>query len=202
MIARAPTIPSVILWGLLNESLSQEAACRPGYERLIGEIRRLDPSRPVTFASNHWRDDLMFDLVDVISINTYPGWYIGELEALPAGLDEVIARLEKADAASKPAILSEIGAGAVPGWRDQNRTRWSEEYQAALLEAVIRHLFHDTTALHGPRDLAVLRLPELGAGAAGAQRPRGFNNKGVVDEYRRPKLAYDTVRRMYRELAR
>ncbi len=34
------------------------------------------------------------------------------------------------------------------------------------------------------------------------QRPRAFNNKGVVDEYRRPKLAYDTVRRMYRELAR
>ena len=32
-------------------------------------------------------------------------------------------------------------------------------------------------------------------------RPRGFNNKGVVDEYRRPKLAYDLVRRLYRELA-
>ena len=25
--------------------------------------------------------------------------------------------------------------------------------------------------------------------------PRGFNDKGIVDEYMRPKLAYETVRR-------
>ena len=28
-------------------------------------------------------------------------------------------------------------------------------------------------------------------------RPRTMNNKGVVDEYRRPKLAYDIVRRRF-----
>jgi beta-glucuronidase len=32
-------------------------------------------------------------------------------------------------------------------------------------------------------------------------RPRGYNNKGTVDEFRRPKLAYDTVRRRMREAA-
>ena len=27
-------------------------------------------------------------------------------------------------------------------------------------------------------------------------RPRGFNNKGAVDEYRRPKLAWHRIRQM------
>ena len=27
-------------------------------------------------------------------------------------------------------------------------------------------------------------------------RPRAFNNKGTLDEYRRPKLAYDRVREL------
>ncbi len=201
MIGSAANHPSVILWGLLNESASQDAASRPGYERLIGEIRRLDPSRPVTYASNHWRDDLAFDLIDVVSINTYPGWYVGELATLPAELDRVIERLEQPDVASKPAILSEIGAGAVPGWRDQNRTRWSEEYQAALLETVIRHVFHDTKRFAG---LAIWQFSDCRSSELTERvlrRPRAFNNKGVVDEYRRPKLAFDTVRRMYRELA-
>ncbi|MBQ7520350.1 MAG: hypothetical protein IJU12_08525, partial [Clostridia bacterium] len=31
------------------------------------------------------------------------------------------------------------------------------------------------------------------------QRPRTYNNKGVVDEFRRPKMAYRTVRALFRE---
>jgi hypothetical protein len=31
-------------------------------------------------------------------------------------------------------------------------------------------------------------------------RARGFNNKGVVDEYRRPKQAYEVVRAHYHAL--
>jgi beta-glucuronidase len=30
------------------------------------------------------------------------------------------------------------------------------------------------------------------------RRPRHYNNKGLVDEYRRPKLAYETVRVLLR----
>lgn len=28
-------------------------------------------------------------------------------------------------------------------------------------------------------------------------RPRTYNNKGIVDEYRRPKLAYQTVKELF-----
>ena len=31
-------------------------------------------------------------------------------------------------------------------------------------------------------------------------RPRTMNNKGIVDEYRRPKLAYEVVKDSYRSL--
>ena len=102
--------------------------------------------------------------------------------------------------AGKPVIISEIGAGAVPGWHDQNRTRWSEEYQAALLERVIRHLFLDRQRASG---LAIWQFCDCRVSQQAdriIRRPRGFNNKGVVDEYRRPKLAFDLVRKMFHDL--
>jgi len=33
-------------------------------------------------------------------------------------------------------------------------------------------------------------------------RPRNMNNKGIVDEYRRPKLAYAAVKAMFEEDAK
>jgi beta-glucuronidase len=33
-------------------------------------------------------------------------------------------------------------------------------------------------------------------------RPRAFNNKGTVDEYRRPKLAYEAVKAIFKEAAK
>lgn len=38
--------------------------------------------------------------------------------------------------------------------------------------------------------------------AAGINRARGFNNKGILNEYRKPKLAYHAVRQCYLEFAR
>jgi len=58
MIPAAANHPSVITWGIINESHSDDPACRPAYERLLGRIRELDPTRPVTYANNHWREDV------------------------------------------------------------------------------------------------------------------------------------------------
>ena len=33
-------------------------------------------------------------------------------------------------------------------------------------------------------------------------RPRTFNNKGILDEYRRPKMAFRVVRELFRAAAR
>ncbi|MBN1246323.1 MAG: hypothetical protein JXC32_01635 [Anaerolineae bacterium] len=209
MVADAYNHPSVIMWGILNESHSHDAACRPGYEALLGRLRDLDATRPITYASNHPFEDLCLDLVDIVSVNCYPGWYGSEIEKIPEEIDRIVAALDADGAgaqrdrlsqADKPLIISEIGAGAIYGWRDWNAARWSEQYQAALLEMVIYHLFRSSTRFAG---LAIwqfcdIRSSEMVQKILG--RPKGFNNKGVVDAYRRPKQAYETVKRAFAAL--
>jgi beta-glucuronidase len=152
----------------------------------------------VTYASNHPFDDLCFDLADIMSINTYPGWYMGSIDEIPAWLDRIVAHLDAGVGVDKPLIISEIGAGAIPGWRDWNGERWTEQYQARLLEAVIRYLFVERSRACG---LSIWLYNDFRT-AATVGRPRGFNDKGVVDEFRRPKLAYEVVRRMLHALKR
>jgi beta-glucuronidase len=196
MIRAAENRPSVIIWGLLNESQSHDERSRPGYQDLIQHIRLTDPSRPITFASNHPYDDRCFDLVDIISINTYPGWYFEDISNIPESMVSILDNLDNQPESNKPVIISEIGAGAIPGWRDLNGNRWTEEYQAQLLEKVIHHLFIDEQRVMG---LSIWLFNDYRTRDT-IMRPRGFNNKGVVDEYRRPKLAYQVVKRLFRKL--
>ncbi|MBN1137218.1 MAG: beta-galactosidase [Anaerolineae bacterium] len=197
MVAMSANHPSVIMWGILNESHSQIEECRPAYERLLGRLRELDPTRPVTYASNHPFDDICFDLADVISINTYPGWYVGEIDKIADNLDHIIRHLNIVGQGNKPLIISEIGAGAIPGWRDWNGARWTEQYQVKLLDAVLRHLFIDTQRTCGISLWQFCDCRSSEEGSRILRRPRGFNNKGIVDEYRRPKLAYETVKQFF-----
>ncbi len=206
MVAGAFNHPSVIMWGILNESHSHNPACREAYATLLGRLRELDPSRPVTYASNHPFEDVCLDLVDIVSVNCYPGWYGSEIRHIPDEIDRILAHLAAGDQAHKPLIISEIGAGGIYGWRDWNGARWTESYQARLLETVIRHLFVSAAEGQG-RDraagLAIWQFCDCRTSEAVRKilgRPRGFNNKGVVDEYRRPKQAYDVVKREFQAL--
>lgn len=204
MVSAAAHHPSVIMWGLLNEAFSSDPEARPTYETLIAHLRDADPTRPITFATNQLdAGDRCLDLCDIVSINHYPGWYKGDVADIPAELDRIIAQVAASDAASanKPLILSELGAGAIPGWEDPHNGRWTETYQATVLEAAIEHLFTTRRDVTG---LAIwqycdVRTTEFVETAL--KRPRGFNNKGIVDEHRRPKLAYDSVRHAYRKLS-
>jgi beta-glucuronidase len=201
MVAAAYNHPSILMWGVLNESHSHDASCRPAYAKLLGRLRELDETRPVTYASNHPFEDVCLDLVDIVAVNCYPGWYGSELARIPEDLDRIVAYVDGPQGQSdKPLIISEIGAGAIYGWRDQNGARWTEQYQMALLEAVIRHLFEDRDRFAG---LAIWQFCDVRASEAVQKilaRPRGFNNKGVVDEYRRPKMAYGAVKRAFHAL--
>lgn len=200
MVAMAQLHPSVIFYGILNESDSQDPASRRTYARLLGQLRQLDPTRPVTFATHHVFEDLCLDMADIVSVNCYPGWYQKEIEDIPNYLDQVIQHLDEIGSGNKPLIISEIGAAAVPGWRDWNEDRWSEQYQARLLETVIRHLFIDRNRFAG---LAIWQFCDIRTGGGLPRmltRARGFNNKGVLDEYRRPKMAYEVVKRLFSQI--
>jgi beta-glucuronidase len=201
MVHSAINHPSVILWGILNESRSDDPACRAAYQALISEIRSLDDSRPVTYATCYPFEDLNFDLVDVISINRYPGWYEGQLEDIPAVLDRLAAHVDSLWA-DKPLIISEIGAGAVPGWRDRNEDRWSEQYQRKLYEIVIDHLFEQRSRVCGLALWVFADFRSIETTSRLLGRPRGYNNKGCLDEYRRPKNSHPLVKEKFSKLAR
>ncbi|GAA2136997.1 glycoside hydrolase family 2 protein [Glycomyces algeriensis] len=198
MVAASQNHPSIILWGILNECPSWSEEGHPVYATLLGRLRELDPHRPVTYAAINAHDDKCFDLVDVVSANTYPGWYFGDVPGVPAEIDRISARVDALGFADKPLIISEIGAGAVPGWNDSHGSLWTEDYQAELLTTVVDHIMDGQDRISG---LAIwvlgdFKTTELRRMAL--TRPRGVNDKGIVDEYRRPKQAFRAVRERFR----
>ena len=193
--------PSIILWGFLNEGASEVEGSRECYAELIGLVRRLDPSRLVTYASSRHLSDLFLDLIDVVSFNFYPGWYSPDREnEYPLGevvpkIREMLDGLEKLGLGAKPFLISEIGAAAIYGCRDQLGGFWSEQYQSELLRLVCE----ETVSNPKVAGLSIWQFCDIRTlrGSGALTRPRGFNNKGTFDEYRRPKAAYDTVKSIF-----
>ncbi|MDF3127865.1 glycoside hydrolase family 2 TIM barrel-domain containing protein [Kiritimatiellaeota bacterium B1221] len=189
--------PCVIMWGYLNEGASNEKYAGPLYQELYKLCKSEDPTRPATYASMFPFEDLYFEYCDVISINHYPGWYskrdqVRPLHEIDALFDRMLDHFQKIDQADKPFIMSEIGAGAIYGWRDALKSHWSEEYQADHLDVVCKRVVEDDRIT----GVSLWQFCDgrTYASAEALQRPRAFNNKGTFDEYRRPKLAYQTVK--------
>lgn len=204
MVRTSINHPSVIIWGFMNEGGDDKEVGASLMRELAGLIRQEDPTRPITMASMHVRTSLCLDAYDIISFNLYPGWYgPGDPDPRPLHLiaetfDDVLNKLKRPELIDKPMILSEIGAGAIYGWRDRVRTMWSEEYQADYLDEVCR-CFEARPRLNG---LAIWHFADSRtyAGSAALSRPRAFNNKGTLDEYRRPKGVYDVVKRHFAKI--
>lgn len=201
MILTSFNHPSVIMWGFLNEGESDAEEARPCYESLIALVRRMDPSRLVTYASFKPRTDLFLQQVDVVCFNLYPGWYksFDDEDALSLVLPRIHSDVEfirsHPDLKDKPFILSEIGAGAIYGWRDPLNGPWTEVYQAELLKIVCKEVI-------GNKDIAGISIWQFFDGRTyncgrALGRPRAFNNKGMLDEYRRPKLSYSCVKELF-----
>ncbi|MBD3240190.1 MAG: hypothetical protein GF331_06355 [Chitinivibrionales bacterium] len=152
----------------------------------------------MTFASDKQKKDLCLGLVDIVSWNRYDAWYGGTPANVKPGLEDVLAWLDS-DAskggAGKPVIMSEFGAGAIYGNRQRCRSPWSEEYQCDALDECLKvYLNHPRVSGAVIWQFCDVRVTRNWWGG----RPRTMNNKGVVDEYRRAKLAYEVVRKRMR----
>jgi len=187
--------PSIFIWGILNECASETLFGRSCYEKQFRLIREMDDSRPCTFASCKFFGDICFDLPDVISCNLYPRWYVDK--PVRDYLNEVYDWIvEDGNGKGKPFIVSEIGAGGLYGCHNAYHGKWTEEYQAdALSEQVSECLkFSESMGVYIGQFCDVRVSSEWFAG-----RPREMNNKGVVDEYRRPKAAYGRVKEIFEQ---
>ena len=182
--------PSLIIHGFLNECVSDTQEAYQVIKRYMAVCHEEDASRPATFASNRPARDICFELVDVVSMNVYPGWYGTEkLTDIPGKLDD-FAKL----VSGKPKFISEIGAAAICG--DHSGAPWSEDYQAEYIRQVV------TSIRSNPEWSGVMLWLFCNCNTYTGtdymvMRPRGFNNKGLLDEYRRPKMAWKILPELF-----
>lgn len=185
--------PCIYIWGILNECASDSEYGKECYQKQFERIRSKDCSRPCSFASCKFKTDICFGLPDVVSYNIYPLWY----HDTPADeyLDDLYQWVQqKTEGRGKPFLITEIGAGGIYGCRNPYHSKWTEEYQAETLDKQLTAVldYEDCSGVY-IWQFCDIRVSDEWFGG----RPRTMNNKGIVDEYRRPKLCYDVVKNKY-----
>ncbi len=194
---------SVIIWSVGNEFASDQPGAVQYVKRGCDLVRKLDPTRLVTFASS-WHDrDKSFAAVDFIAMNEYFGWYYGNIQDLGPMLDRVHQRWP-----GKPIVVSEFGAGSLRGWTNpsppdagQDHT---EDFQVKLLESHFEQMFAPSRRafVSGAIVWVYADFPNPSAWRARNHPPLGTytNLKGIVTEDREKKRAYFTVQKWFKAI--
>ena len=185
--------PAIYIWGILNECASETEYGKECYRKQFELIKKLDTSRPTSFASCKFKTDISLGLPDVVSYNIYPLWYHNT--SVEDYLDDLYQWIQSdTEGAGKPFLITEVGAGGIYGYRNNYNSKWTEEYQAETLEKQL-------TAILNYKDCQGVYIWQFCDVRVSdewfAARPRTMNNKGIVDEYRRRKLSYNVVKKIY-----
>ncbi len=196
MIQRDKNHPCIFAWSLGSDCATDTQGGRKFIEDLVAHTRKLD-DRLVTFGSSKISNDICFDLVDIAGFMVYYGWYTGTVEDFIIEAEKVAEQLH--EAGDRPMVVLGFGGEAIYGYRGPEYPRWSENYQSYLLEQYILHMssldhfaggliwcFQDYRINPFTTDTQLWR-----------ERPREYCNKGIVDEYRRPKMSFDVVRKLF-----
>lgn len=190
--------PSIIIWGMHNEIASDTEEGVNITKIYYDFLKENGGNRLVTYATNRMNRDISFNYTDLICFNSYVDWYsMGGFPSWEAYADAMEEYLQKIGVADKPVITSEFGAAAIYGHHTFDGLKWTEEYQAKNIADCIK-LFFSRKEYAGTYvwHFADIRTAE----EMGLDRARSYNNKGLVNEYRRPKMAYFAVSDIYNAL--
>lgn len=201
MVWRDINHPSIIMWAFMNEGDSESPASVPFYTSLVEAIRKMDSSRLVTYACNHVERDVCFHLVDVISINRYPGWcgpFANGVDYLDFVRKDIpyLEKLFTEKFADKPLIMSETGVCGIWGKHDYGHSQWTEEFQCDFLEAMITPIVNSSRF----SGVAIWQFFDTKSyvNQGGIRcKPFGMNLAGLLDEYRRPKQSFYFIQKLY-----
>jgi len=183
--------------GFFNEGQSDNASATESYAKMAKTFRSRDASRLITWADNRMERSEALPHADVVSFNSYPGWYNGPAAGIDASWRAHAAWVAE-HYPEKPFIISETGAGGLVGNHSDNATapaRWSEEYQVVVDGLDVR----TALACDNISGIALWQLMDIKVDEPhnSTRRPGGINNKGVLDRWRTPKLAAGTVADAY-----
>lgn len=130
MIVRDHNRANVIIWSIANETPHSAERDKflgslARYARSKDSTRLISMAMEVTSAANYVNrlQDNMHELVDVVALNQYVGWYRDVNDA---------PKMKWEIPYDKPVIISEFGGGAKYGLHGQKNQRWTEEFQENL----------------------------------------------------------------------
>ncbi len=187
--------PSIVIWGLHNEV---ETDTNAGYEftkMACEQVRNLDSSRLISFASDRFLRDISLEFCDIVALNNYFGWYYGEESDWEGYIKGFRQSLNERGFGDKPVMMSEFGVPALYGNSSLDGEKWSMEYQAKYLKNVIE-LCEKEECVCGTAIWHLFDFPSN----KDIAKARSYNNKGILNEYRKPKLAYYTVKELYKNI--
>lgn len=193
LVERDANHPSVIMWSIANEPDTFTESAGDFFGKLRAHAKELDPSRPVTIATMHTPVDYTHDVVDVIAINRYFGWYMnpGRLDVGAKRLSNELDAIHKKH--RKPIMVSEFGVDTMAGLHAEPPEMYTEEYQAAFLKAYIDVIrSKGFTVGEHIWNLADFKTPQ-------SYTRTVLNRKGLFTRDRHPKLAAHTIRQIWQE---
>ena len=198
MIARDHNRAAVVLW-----SLSNETPVKPErltfLKRLAQDVRELDSTRLITSALNHTDNtgadertlsDPLGEVLDVLGLNEYLGWYGGR----PEDADKLQWKLTW----NKPLIVSEFGGGAPYGRHGDADERWTEEYQENLYQHQLG-MVERMPNLAGMSPWVLMDFRSPLRMLPGVQDYH--NRKGVISNRGQRKMAFYTLQKFYRKIS-
>lgn len=207
MLFRDSSHASIIAWSLANEPQSQLSVSRQYFSELSLFARNLLATRwrrPITAAiAQHHSSDCVSQLLDIIMVNRYFGWYeFGglELELVSRLLFDSINGFSLKYGSGKPILVSEFGADAIHGFSSLNGKMFDEQYQRKLVSEC--HKAFDK--LYDCGNVSFVGELSWNFGdfetVDSLSRPFGTNYKGAFTRTREPKLVADTFESRYSEL--
>ncbi len=218
MIAVARNHPSVAIYSVGNECNTANPEAEAFFRELAATVRQADPTRLISYAALYGIVGPIADIVDVLGINSYYGWYDqirqdgsdrsrspnhddhASLEATvarrPIDLSPMRGMLDKV-IAGRPKLallLTEFGADSVSGFVSAGRDLWSEDYHADLLREILT-LAGDYPQIVGTFPFCFTDYRDPSKVTNGYWNE--LNLKGLVDYRRNRKLAFGAVKEIY-----
>ncbi|MGM7721457.1 beta-glucuronidase [Metabacillus sp. Hm71] len=199
LVARDKNHPSVVMWSIANEPASEEEGARDYFEPLVKLTKEVDPQkRPVTIVTHVESSPekcQIAEIVDILALNRYYGWYIegGEWDIAKTYLRKELDGWKKR-CPGKPIMFTEYGADTIAGFHDVDPVMFTEEFQVEFYRAN-HDVFDEYKEFIGEQ---VWNFADF-ATSQGIVRVQG-NKKGIFTRDRKPKAAAHLLRKRWTEI--